>query len=91
MKVNRLRGIKVRNMAGVPNQFEIDIPGIGTVFQSYHSVIAIRSESGEITLDESDWDYSNTTGRYRNLFLGEGIAETRKKIKSGVYKLADLN
>ena len=44
-----------------------------------------------VYLDESDWDYSVTTGKYRNQFLGEGIAETRKKIASGEYKLANLN
>jgi len=30
-------------------------------------------------------------GKYRNEFLREGIADTRKKIKSGEYALADLN
>ena len=45
----------------------------------------------EITLDEQDWDYSRTTGKYRNEFLGEGIEQTRKKIKEGTYKLENLN
>lgn len=45
----------------------------------------------QITLDEHYWDYSATTGKYRNQFLNEGIAETRKKIESGEYVLADLN
>jgi len=44
-----------------------------------------------IILDECYWDYSATTGYYRNQFLGEGIAETKKNIKSGVYTLANLN
>ena len=43
------------------------------------------------TLDERYWDYSVTTGKYRNQFLNEGIAETRSKIESGEYMLADLN
>ena len=42
-------------------------------------------------LDEHYWDYSATTGKYRNQFLGEGIAETRAKIESGEYILIDLN
>jgi hypothetical protein len=37
------------------------------------------------------WDSSVTTGRYRNQFLGEKLAETRKKIKTGEYTLIDLN
>lgn len=74
------------------------------VFQSYQSVIAERifwrkediqgipgAKEVEVTLDEKYWDYSTTTGKYRNQFLGEGIEDTRKKIASGEYKLADLN
>ena len=62
------------------------------IFQSYDSIIAMRSlNTNKVTLDKNYWDYSVTTGKYRNQFLGEGIAETRKKIKSKEYKLADLN
>ena len=43
------------------------------------------------TFDKDSWDYSVTTGKYRNQFLGENKAETLKKIKSGEYKLAKLN
>jgi hypothetical protein len=44
-----------------------------------------------IRLDETYWDYSKTTGKYRNLFLGETKSETEKKIKSGEYILTNLN
>ena len=60
------------------------------MFQSYASIIARKDRDG-ITLDTSKWDYSKTTGKYRNLFLGETKKETEYKIKSGEYKLADLN
>ena len=60
-------------------------------FQSYKSIIAFCSNDGKITLDEYYWDYSTTTGKYRNQFLQEGIAETRKKIKAGTYTLTNLN
>lgn len=69
-------------------------------FQSYDSIIVVRTVWGEnaikggridIELDESAWNYSVTTGKYRNQFLGEGIEETRRKIKSGEYKLVNLN
>lgn len=73
----------------VKNQFLIK-DGIKTIFQSYNSIIAVI-ENGKVTLDESTWDYSKTTGKYRNLFLGEDKATTQKKIKAGVYKLANLN
>jgi len=61
-----------------------------TFFQSYQTIIA-KKNFDYITLDKNYWDYSVTTGKYRNQFLGECIADTRKKIKAGLYKLADLN
>ena len=73
----------------VPNQFIINNNG-EEYFQSYKSIIAKKS-NGKIYLDNIFWDYSVTTGKYRNDFLGEGIAETRKKIASGEYTLTDLN
>ena len=73
----------------VPNQFIITDNG-DEYFQSYKSIIAKRSK-GKIYLDDYYWDYSVTTGKYRNEFLGEGIAETRKKIASGEYVLTNLN
>ena len=74
----------------VPNQFIISTSE-GDYFQSYRSIIALRKNDGSIVLDNYYWDYSTTTGRYRNEFLNEGIAETRKKIASGEYQLTDLN
>lgn len=73
----------------VPNQFEI-IDGNRRVFQSYNSVICVV-ENGKVTLDAYYWDYSVTTGKYRNIFLGETKKETEAKIKAGVYQLANLN
>ena len=94
--LDKIRGIKVSNLLtgngkGSPNQFELRIPGVGTVFQSYKSIIAVKLNTGITVLDDYYWDYSVTTSRYRNQFLGENTAETRKKIESGEYKLANLN
>ena len=75
----------------VANQFEIWTDK-GYFFQSYNSTIYFECrETNKKYLDDYYWDYSRTTGKYRNQILGEGIAETRKKIKEGVYILADLN
>ena len=89
--------IQVSNMESprtrqpVANQFEIRTED-GIYFQSYRTIIAFRQYgSGQVTLDRDSWDYSRTTGKYRNQFLGETTAETRRKIKSGEYKLEDLN
>ena len=75
----------------IANQFLITEKNKQT-FQSYKSIIAVKNYKTQKTyLDEYYWDYSVTTGKYRNQFLGEGIAETRKKIESGEYKLKNLN
>ena len=65
-----------------------------TFFQSYDTIIVRREYvNGEvfITLDKHFWSYSRTTGKYRNIFLGETKKETLKKIDSGEYELAELN
>ena len=93
--------MKTENMTStngnkVANQFIITDDNGNTFFQSYSSVIAKIPMFGTtatktIELDQKYWNYSNTTGKYRNIFLNETIKDTRKKIKSGEYKLTDLN
>ena len=81
----------------IPNQFLITEEtnyGHRKYFQSYSSIIAYMDvdDTGSYTvLDKTYWDYSRTTGKYRNQFLGEDIKTTRNKIKSGEYRLVDLN
>ncbi len=89
--------IKVKQMISdrsynpVANQFIIEDKN-ARYFQSYDSVIVkVNYKTGKTYLDRNTWDYSTTTGKYRNQFLGEGIAQTRAKIKAGEYKLTDLN
>jgi hypothetical protein len=91
--------MKTENMTStngnkVANQFTITDDNGNTFFQSYSSIIVkINSGDGnyDVELDQKYWNYSNTTGKYRNIFLNETIKDTRKKIKSGEYKLVDLN
>ena len=75
----------------VANQFIIEHENGSSVFQSYNSIIVHIDHTGTVTLDRKFWDYSKTTGKYRNQFLRETKKETEKKIESGEYKLADLN
>jgi hypothetical protein len=87
--------VKVENMTSgrgntIPNQFIIKTHE-GYYFQSYASVIVFIPNVGKTVLDESYWDYSRTTGKYRNMFLGEGKDETQRKIDSGEYILGNLN
>jgi len=86
--------MKVQNMTSargntIANQFIINDKG-EEYFQSYRSIIAKKSQ-GKIYLDEYYWDYSVTTGKYRNDFLGEKKIDTQRKIDSGEYILTDLN
>lgn len=81
---------KVENMTSprgreVPNQFII-YTDEGTYFQSYNSIIAFIPNEGKIELG-TDWDYSQTTGKYRNQFLNETKKETEQKLKDGTYIL----
>ena len=74
----------------IANQFKI-YTNEGKYFQSYASIIVFIPTGGKIQLDEKYWNYSRTTGKYRNLFLGEDRKETEKNIKNGEYILTDLN
>ena len=88
--------MRVKNMTGstgreVANQFIIKDDETNTWhFQSYRTII-VTIKNGTTYLDRNSWDYSRTTSKYRNQFLGETKKETEAKIKSGVYTLCDLN
>ncbi len=88
--------MKVTNMASnrtgreVANQFTIYGDNGEVYFQSYNSIIAKRAD-GKVYLDERYWNYSSTTGKYRNQFLGETKRETEAKIKAGIYEIVNLN
>ena len=51
--------------------------------QSYNSII-VKIHNGQVTLGK-DWNYSPTTSKYRNQFLGETTKETQAKLDSGEY------
>ena len=89
------KNIKVLNMISykgnkIATQFDISTPE-GSYFQSYNSVIAFINNEGRVFLDKNKWDYSTTTGKYRNIFLGENKKLTEKRINNNNYILIDLN
>ena len=89
----KISNFESKNGNKVPNQFIIHTPEF-TLFQSYNStIIKTTFEDGKrvVYLDEYYWDYSKTTGKYRNQFLGEDKKTTESKIKNNIYKLANLN
>lgn len=90
-----MTNVKVENMTSsrgntVPNQFIIYTPK-GAYFQSYDSIIALRKNDGSIILDKTYWNYSVTTGRYRNDFLGMNKKETQDLIDCKSIKMKNLN
>ena len=90
----KVQNITSSNGNKIANQFVITDDKQNEYFQSYNSMIVKKdyeSDQVKIYLDQKYWNYSNTTGKYRNIFLGETITETKKKIKSGEYILTDLN
>ena len=78
------------NYSGANSAYVIDDKGTHYLI-SYSTVIAKRTRSGKVTLDRKYWDFSSTTGKHRNDFLGETKLDTSAKLDIGTYKLADLN
>lgn len=81
----KVKNFKNRNGNAIPNQFIIS-DSEKIVFQSYNSLIAIKYNDGKIILGKN-WDYSVTTGKYRNMFLQEDKKDTQKKINDGIYTI----
>ena len=90
MKINNMTSSRGNKIA---NQFIIHTPE-ATYFQSYQSIIIKTTfEEGKrvVYLDEYYWNYSKTTSKYRNSFLGENSKIVEEKVKNGVYLLTNLN
>jgi len=94
--------VSPRSGKEIANQFIITEEGRGAngnfikreTFQSYKSTIAVRTiwnDRTDIELDETYWDYSNTTRKYRNEFLGMDSKEIKRQVNSGEIKLTNLN
>ena len=95
MKADKDIQVKIYQMTGrtgrpIANQYELYTQK-GRYFQSYQTIIVFVDNKGQVYLDENKWDYSRTTSKYRNQFLGENTKETQKKIDKGIHILTDLN
>ena len=67
--------VKVENITGyngneIVNQFVITETGRIT-FQSYNSTIAIVDFNDKVIYIGKDYNYSTTTGKYRNIFFSD--------------------
>lgn len=95
--IPRLSAGLMRSSRGNDNQHHIvvELFGTGRWLFSYGQPIAFVPQSpgpGEprVFLGPG-WNFSRTTGRYRNEFLGEPASETRKKLERGEYALQRLS
>ena len=69
----------------VANQFVIK--GNGTItFQSYNSTIAVIDWNERTVKIGNDWNYSTTTGKYRNSFFNDNYFSDMKDTK-GMNKI----
>lgn len=62
------------------------ISSCGNILKSYNEIIAVK-KNGKVYLNADYYDYSTTTARHRNLFLGVTAKEFHKNLKSGKYIL----
>lgn len=89
----RVYNMESPNGNKVANQFVIESDDESIVsFQSYSSTIAtINHNDNTITIGR-DWDYSMTTGKYRNLFFNEYFYPLKdKKAIDLLLKTCDEN
>ena len=88
MKVKQLIN---SNGNATANQFVIE-DGNKTIFQSYNSIICAYDWDEQKLTFGCDWDYSKTTMKHLNTFLGDyipvalwGAENIRKAIKKGYH------
>lgn len=89
--VGTIKEITVNNMISstgntVPNQYNVFIyceNGIYNCFYSYDKLIIVI-KNGKIIKVGKDYNYSNTTGKYRNIFTGLNLKELDKYIKDNM-------
>jgi len=90
MKAPTVLNMKSSKGNKVPNQFIIWTDE-EQFFQSYQTIIGRRDNEGNVTLDKNRWDYSVTTSKYRNQWLGMNTKEIKKAIDNGTIKIMNLN
>ena len=83
--VTSIQNMKTNSGGYASNQF-IVYSTEGVYFISYQSVIAFKPINSITKYIGNDYDYSRTTMRYLQKFLGHDIKETRKRLEAGVYK-----
>ena len=88
MNTKVLNSIKVEQIINsndnpAANQFVIRVDG-GIVFQSYDSIIATVDYDKQVITIYPDWNYSNTTGKHRNIFFSDYVHFKELSCKKGI-------
>ena len=94
-----IKDLKVENLEyngrAIPNQFIINYKEmVGgqwikyKIFQSYESEI-LKWIDGQLTKVGKDWDYSSTTGKYRNILTGMTKKEFKKYLEKDFILMED--
>lgn len=75
------------NSRGNPamNQFVINSNN-KTVFQSYESIICVKDQ-GKTFLNSEKYQYSKTTSKHLNIFLGIDSKTLKNNVKTGLYSV----
>ena len=82
----------LKTPAGNPSnsQFAIFVDN-GVLFQSYNTLVAMKTLDGKVYIDPQGYRYSRTTMRYLCQFLGEdSIRDIDEKLKNGEYEFATI-
>ncbi len=59
----------------------------GELLLHYNAPIAFKKRDGEVILNEGYYNYSTTTSKHRNQFLGVESSVFNKKLKRGDFKI----
>lgn len=85
-----VKNIKLGEELG-KNQYVL-LTGKDIIFQSYRSTIAII-RAGELIYIGTDWDYSNTTSKFRNVFFKKYLKklDTTKELKKYINEFMEYS
>ena len=72
------------------NQYQVNHQGAEWLV-SYESNIVYTNKNGKVFLDPKYYDYSRTTAKYRNQYLGMTSKQVQENIDLGIFKFKNLN
>lgn len=80
---------KIKNLT--KNQVVVQFSDGSEIFNSYGKNIVEYSKNHKIYFDKKYWNFSNTTSKWRNKYMGVDSKWVKDAIKNGIVKFKDLN